>query len=208
MRSIRILAVVPALTLAATMLPAQQAELGTARIAVIDMLAIYQGSKIGKDFESRKQAIAERYNQEAAAKQGELTRLEEELRQLQEDLQKQRNVLSPEGVEKKQLEIRAKERDYQAFGEDAQIELQRAQERARQQAQGLDQEFQQKIQPVIRQVAEELGLDVLLDSNGALPVNPAYDVSQRVIERIDATVTSPAPEGASAPQGEQPQGQP
>jgi Skp family chaperone for outer membrane proteins len=203
MRSLRTLAVIPAFALVAATLPAQQSELGSAKIAIIDMLAVYQGSKMGKDFEARKQTIAEGYNTTATKKQEELARLETELRQLQEDLQKQRNVLSPEGIEKKQSEIRVKERDYKAFGEDAQIELQRSQERARQMAQGLDQEFQQKIQPIIRQVAEELKIDILIDSQTALSITDGFDVSQRIIEKADAA--TPAASSAPAPP---PEGQP
>ena len=49
----------PVLTLVAVSLPAQ--ELAPAKIAVVDLVAIYQGSKVGKDFEARKQALAETF---------------------------------------------------------------------------------------------------------------------------------------------------
>src|SRR3972149_5991673 len=88
-------------------------------------------------------------------------------RTLQEELEKQGAVLSPEARDKKQQEIVRKTRERQAFLEDGQAEINRMRERAQQQAQGINAEFQQKVRPLVELVAKDKGLDLVLDSQVA-----------------------------------------
>ncbi len=104
---------------------------------------------------------------------------------LQDELDKQGSVLSPEAVEKKRLEIVKKTRERQAFLEDGQGELQRMRERAQQQAQALNNEFQVRMKPHIEAVAKEKGIDILLDGQVTLTVNRDYDISRDVIVKAD-----------------------
>ena len=79
------------------------------------------------------------------------------IKALQDELEKQGSVLSPDAADKKRQEIVRKTRDRQAFLEDGQQELQRMRDRAQQQAQSLENDFQVKIKPHIDAVVEGEG---------------------------------------------------
>ena len=108
------------------------------------------------------------------------------IKALQDELDKQAAVLSPEAAERKRQDIVKKTRDRQAYVEDGQQELQRMREQAEAKAQGLNNEFQQKIKPHIDAVAKEKGIDIILTSQVALTMNPQFDISREVIAKADA----------------------
>ena len=128
------------------------------------------------------------------------------LKTLQEELEKQGPVPSPEASDKKQAEIVSKTRERQAFLEDGQAELKRMRERAQKQAQALNGEFQQKIRPHIDAVAKDKGLDLLLDCRSAYTINSDFDISRDVIAKADEAEKAPRPRrraAAAAPAGSQ-----
>jgi len=188
------------------------AKVGTAKVAVIDMQKVSSESQLGKSYAARIAELEQQIKNEGQKKQTELQQKVDEIRALTEDLQKQRNVLSPEGIDKKEQEIRAKDRDRKAFQEEAQIHMQQIQERAQQQAGDLNAEFQAKVRPHIEATARDLGVDILLDSQAALPINPAFDISEAVVARLDkaepAAANAPAAAPAATPSGPSPSPKP
>jgi Skp family chaperone for outer membrane proteins len=183
---------------------AQKKELPVAHIAVIDMNRISNDSTLGKSYSAKIDALENEIKTAGAKKQAELAKLDSAIKSMQDELEKQANVLSPEGRDKKLLDIKQKQRERQAFLEDGQLEIQRMQDRARQQVQTLNNEFQLKVRPHVEAVAKALGVDVLLDSQSALTINDAYDISQAVVDRLDqeekpAASTGPATPKAPAP---------
>jgi Skp family chaperone for outer membrane proteins len=184
---------IPALTLAATALlfTAQDArsqakpEPRPPKIAVIDMARIYSDSLLGKSFTARIDALRNEIEADRTKKQSDLTKMDAAIKALQDDIEKQQSVLSPEALERKRQDLIKKNRDRQAYLEDGQQDLQRMQERAQQQAQTLQNEFQVKIKPHVDAVAKEKGLDILLDSGSAMTMNKDFDISQEVIVRAD-----------------------
>lgn len=212
--------VIPALVLGAAALaqaqetpapaPKPQAErkaevVGIARIAVIDMQRVSGETLLGKGYAAQLEALKNEIDAEETKKQNDLTKLDGQIKALQDDLEKQGGVLSPEGLDKKKQEIVRKQRDRQAFLEDGQADLERMRARARQQAQNYNNEFQQRIRPHIEAVAKERGVDVLLDSQVAITVTKAFDVSQDVIVRSDdAERAARAKAGAAAKPGAAP----
>jgi Skp family chaperone for outer membrane proteins len=177
------------------------AEAKPARVGVIDMARVSAESVLGKSYQAQLDGLKTEIDGEGTKKQNELEKMDAALKALQEDLEKNVKVLSPEAAEKKSQEIKKKQRDRQAFVEDGQADLQRMRERAQQQAQLFNNEFQQKIRPHIEAAAKEKGVDVLLDSSVAITFNRAYDISQEVIVKADeAEKAKPKPTtGAAAP---------
>jgi Skp family chaperone for outer membrane proteins len=177
------------------------AEAKPARVGVIDMARVSAESILGKSYQAQLDGLKNEIDGEGTKKQNELEKMDAALKALQEDLEKNVKVLSPEAAEKKSQEIKKKQRDRQAFVEDGQADLQRMRERAQQQAQLFNNEFQQKIRPHIEAAAKEKGVDVLLDSSVAITFNRAYDISQEVIVKADeAEKAKPKPAtGAAAP---------
>lgn len=168
------------------------------RVAVIDMARVSAESLLGKSFASQLEKLQTEINAEATKKQTELGKLDTALKTLQEELEKQGAVLSPEARDKKQQDIVRKTRERQAFLEDGQAEINRMRERAQQQAQAINGEFQQKVRPLVELVAKDKGLDLVLDSQVAYTINREFDITRDVIAKADE-VEKAKPAAAAAP---------
>lgn len=169
------------------------------RVAVIDMARVSAESLLGKSYQTQLEKLQTEINAEATKKQTELGKLDAALKTLQEELEKQASVLSPEARDKKQQEIVRKTRERQAFLEDGQTEINRMRERAQQQAQAINQEFQQKVRPLVEDVAKDKGLDIVLDSQVAYMINRDFDVTRDVIAKADELEKSKPAASAAAP---------
>ena len=193
---------------------AQQPAAAPARapkVAVIDMGVITGQSQLGKSYAAKIETLEKQIQAEGTKKQNELTKMDNAIKALQDELEKQASVLSADAADRKRQEITKKARERQAFLEDGQQELQRMKERAEAEANQLNTEFQTRIKPHIEAVAKEQGVDILLTSQVALTMNKDYDISQQVIARADAAektasaaparpaAASPAPAPAASP---------
>jgi outer membrane protein len=179
--------------------PAARGPIGTPKIAVIDMQQISAESVLGKSYASKIEGLENEIKNEGTKKQSELQKMDAAIKSLQDELDKQGSVLSPEAADKKRQEIVKRQRDRQAFLEDGQADLQRMKDRAEQQAQAMNAEFQQRIKPAIDAVAREKGIDILLTSQVALTMNQAYDISKEIIAKADEAAKSAAAAAPAAP---------
>ncbi len=168
-----------------------------AKLAVIDLGVVSRDSALGKSYATRIEGLEKDIQAEVAKKQTEVQKLEAAIKALQEELEKQASVLSPEAADRKRQDITKKTRERQAFVEDSQGELQRMRERAQAQADSLNSEFQQKLKPHIEAVAKEKGVDIILTSQVTLTMSREFDISQAVIAKVDAA-EKPLPAKASA----------
>jgi len=199
-----------ALFLAATASPswaqeAGKAEARTPKMAVIDLGRVSAETLLGKGFAAQLDALKNEIDSEGTKKQNELVKLDASLKALQEELEKQGSVLSPDAAERKRKEIVQKTRDRQAFLEDGQQDLQRMRERAQQQAQNLENEFQAKIKPYIDAVVKDKAIDLLLDARVIQYASKEFDVSREVIVKADdaeraAKAKAPAAAAPKAPE--------
>jgi outer membrane protein len=178
---------------------AQEPAARSPRVAVIDMARVSAESALGKSYAAQLEKLQTEINAEATKKQTDLGKLDTALKALQEELEKQGAVLSPEARDKKQQDIVRKTRERQAFLEDGQQEINRMRERAQQQAQAINGEFQQKVRPLVEIVAKEKGLDLVLDSQVAYTINRDYDITRDVIAKADETAKPPAAAAATPP---------
>jgi len=180
---------------------AAKSDVRSPRIAVLDMARVSAETLLGKGYASQLDALKNEIDAEGTKKQNELQKIDVGIKALQDELEKQGSVLSPDAADKKRQEIVRKTRDRQAFLEDGQQELQRMRDRAQQQAQSLENDFQVKAKPHIDAVVKEKGIDLLLDSRVILAVSKDFDISREVIVKADdaeraAKVKAPA---AAAP---------
>jgi outer membrane protein len=175
-----------ALGLAQEPAPASSAGVRNPKIAVINMETISSDSIMGKGYAAQIQGLEREIQTEGTKKQTELAKMDAAIKALQDELDKQAAVLSPEAAERKRQDIVKKTRERQAYVEDGQQELQRMRDQAEQKAQALNNEFQQKIKPHIDAVAKEKGLDIILTSQVALTLNRDFDISRDVITKADA----------------------
>ena len=179
--------------------PAARGPIGTPKIAVIDMQQISAESVLGKSYATKIEGLENEIKSEGTKKQGELQKMDAAIKSLQDELDKQGSVLSPEAADKKRQDIVKRQRDRQAFLEDGQADLQRMKERAEAQAQAMNAEFQQKLKPAIDAVAKEKGIDILLTSQVALLMNAAYDISKDIIAKADEAAKTAAAAAPAAP---------
>ena len=173
--------------------------IGTPKIDVIDMQQISAESVLGKSYATKIEGLENEIKSEGTKKQGELQKMDAAIKALQDELDKQGSVLSPEAADKKRQDIVKRQRDRQAFLEDGQADLQRMKERAEAQAQAMNAEFQQKLKPAIDAVAKEKGIDILLTSQVALLMNQAYDISKDIIAKADEAAKTAAAAAPAAP---------
>lgn len=184
---------------------AGKAEARTPKMAVIDLGRVSAETLLGKGFAAQLDALKNEIDSEGTKKQNELVKLDASLKALQEELEKQGSVLSPDAAERKRKEIVQKTRDRQAFLEDGQQDLQRMRERAQQQAQNLESEFQAKIKPYIDAVVKDKAIDLLLDARVIQYASKEFDVSREVIVKADdaeraAKAKAPAAAAPKAPE--------
>ena len=85
------------------------------RIAVINMETISSESIMGKGYAAQLELLQSEINSEGTKKQSELQKLDAAIKTLQDELEKQASVLSPEAAEKKRQDIVRRGRERQAF---------------------------------------------------------------------------------------------
>lgn len=190
---------------------AAKAEIRSPRIAVIDMARVSAETLLGKGYAAQLDTLKNEIDAEGTKKQNELQKMDASIKALQDELEKQGSVLSPDAADKKRQEIVRKTRDRQAFLEDGQQELQRMRDRAQQQAQSLENDFQVKVKPHIDAVVKEKSVDLLLDSRVILAVSKDFDISREVIVKADdaeRTAKAKAPAAAPAAAGPKPADKP
>jgi Skp family chaperone for outer membrane proteins len=180
--------------------PAAKADKGV-RLAVINMERIYAESVLGKSYAKKLEELKTEIDAAGQKKQADLNKLDASIKALQDELEKQGGVMSPEAVENKTADLKKKQRDRQAFVEDGQGEIQRMREKAQQQAQAYENEFGVKIRPHIEAVVKDKAIDILLDSRVVVTSSKETDVSLDVINRSNEAekVAKPAAAAAQKP---------
>ena len=124
------------------------------KMGVVDMQRISQESLLGKGYATRMDQLESEIRSELTKRQNQIAQVDTAIKTLQDDLQKQSAILSPDAIEKKQQEIVKKNRERQALAEDSQADIQRMQQAAQQKAQEFQVEFNTKIQPILQTVGD------------------------------------------------------
>jgi outer membrane protein len=115
-----------------------------------------------------------------------ITRVDDQIKQLQNRLSAQRLTLTPEAAAGIQADIQKAQTQRQRMAEDASRAMQELQARS------LDQ-LQSDIMPIIEQLRKDKGLDIIFDlgKSGAAYVNPALDLTAEVLKRYNALKAAP-----------------
>src|SRR5262245_34758104 len=127
--------------------PEAKGEWRPPRIFVVDVEAIWKNSLLGKRLATQLQAQQNEIASLGNKKNTELQKISAEIKAMEEELQKQSGVLSPEVVEKRTRDLNKKKRDAQDFLEEGQQEIDRLRQALQEQDSRLKAEFLQKINP-------------------------------------------------------------
>jgi Skp family chaperone for outer membrane proteins len=148
-------------------------------IAVIDRDAILQRSKVGQDIARQVRALADQARTKLSARR-------QALESQSAALEKQAASLSPDDRQKRALALQAEQVSFQ---QDVQREDARIQGALRQ----ANMQVAKAMAPILEQVVKEHGANMVLDKRAVIAASdPAFDISDEIISRLDAKLTSVA----------------
>lgn len=159
----------------AGLVPAQEAS----KLGMVNSQDILDKSVEGQRVLAQLQAADKKYTES-------ITRVDDQIKQLQNRLSAQRLTLTPEAAAAIQADIQKAQTQRQRMAEDAARAMQELQARS------LDQ-LQSEIMPIIEQLRKEKGLDIIFDlgKSGAAYVSPALDLTAEVLRRYNALKAAP-----------------
>jgi len=150
------------------------------KIGVINSQEVLEKSAEGKKIMAR---LEERRKQN----QANLTKLDDEIRQLETKLNTQRLTLSEEAIIQYNSDLERKRTERQRMAEDSYRDFQELTGR-------LFNKLQGELLPIVEQIGKEKGLDIIFDRDrsGTVWFSPVIDVTAEVIKRYDASKAAPA----------------
>lgn len=160
-------------TVAAAFMMATQA-LAAAPVVVVNVQRILQESSAAK-------SITEQLKKRSASFKDQLTKKEEELKRVDQDLAKQRGSISPEEFEKKKAEFRKRVTDTQQDVQQKRAALDRGYTKA-------IGEIQKQVATIVADLAKERGFDVAVSTSDLLYAKPETDITEEVIKRLNAAL--------------------
>lgn len=146
------------------------------KVAVIDLQAVLQQSKSGKNIQDQLEKLRKTF-------QEEFSRQEEKLRGTDQDLAKQRATLSPEEFTKKRREFEKTVADAQRKAQDKRRDLEQAVGKA-------TNELQSKVFGIVGKIAEERNVTLVLSRNQVFLAQRSIDITKEVIATLDAQITT------------------
>jgi len=149
------------------------------RIGVINSQDVLERSAEGK-------RVIARLQEKDKSNQGVLTKLDDEINQLQTRINTQRLTLAEEALYNMNADLQKKQTDRKRLAEDAVRDFQDLQVK-------LFNKVQSELIPIIEALGKEKGFDLILDlaKSGAVYYNPSVDLTEDVIKRYDASKAAP-----------------
>lgn len=141
------------------------------KIGVLDSVVVLRESNIGKQYVKKSEV---KFKPQLDA----LLKLEDEVRSMQENLQKDGPTLSAEQLQVRQLELQRKYEDWQLKGRQYQADRAEADNAERE-------KLRPKLQTAIDKVVNELKLDLVIDRQMAIYANHGIDITRKVIESLN-----------------------
>jgi len=151
---------------------------GQSKLGMINSQEVLEKSAEGKKAIAQLQAADKKYTDD-------ITRLDDQIKQLQNRLTTQRLTLTPEAAAGIQVDIQKKQTDRQRAVEDASQAMQELQMRTLA-------KIQDELIPLIEQLRKDKDLDLIFDltKTGTVYFDPALDLTAELVRRYDA---KPAP---------------
>ncbi|OGD29520.1 MAG: hypothetical protein A2V57_05805 [Candidatus Aminicenantes bacterium RBG_19FT_COMBO_65_30] len=149
------------------------------KLGMINSQEILDKSAEGRKALAQLQAADKKYTDE-------ITRMDDQIKQLQSRLSAQRLTLTADAAAGIQADIQKKQTDRQRAAEDATRAMQELQARTFGQ-------IQSELIPIIEQLRKDKELDLIFDlaKSGTVFYSPALDLTAEVIKRYDASKAAP-----------------
>jgi outer membrane protein len=152
-----------------------------AKLGMVKSQEVLEKSAEGKKAIAQLQAADKKYTDE-------ITKLDDQIKQLQNRLTTQRLTLTADAAAGIQADIQKKQTDRQRAAEDASRAMQELQA-------NLLSRIQSELMPIIEQMRQDKGLDLIFDltRSGTVYFNPALDLTDEVVRRYDASKAAAPP---------------
>lgn len=143
------------------------------KIGVIDSQEVLEKSAEGKK-------VLAQLEDKNKRNQDRLTKLDENIRRTETELNTQRLTLTQEALMQKNADLERKRTERKRLAEDLYREMNELTQR-------LFQKIQDELLPIIEGIGKEKGLDIIFDlgKSGAVYFNPSVNVTADVIKRYD-----------------------
>ena len=148
-----------------------------AKVAFIDLQAVVQQSKLGKQGRDAMQALNDKLGAELAAKN-------KEIQALQDKMKTQQGVVSEAVYNNMSKDLDRLTREAQFKQQDAQVQVEQLN-------QDLLNSFQQQVLPLVEKLREERGLWIIFalgDNSNIAAAHAGLDLSAEIVKRLDATI--------------------
>lgn len=144
------------------------------KIAFVNMQALLSESKLGKAGLTQMKALTDK-------QQADLNDKNKAIQTLQQKIQTQSSVVTPETRNQWSSDLEKAQRDLQYSQNEAQAQVEELNQR-------LLGDFQEKVLPVIEALAKEKGLYAIfgVQESGVAYVHPGVDVTLELVKRLDA----------------------
>jgi outer membrane protein len=161
---------------AQTATPPAGKKFPTPTVAIVDINQIMQTSEAAKSLRSQLDKARAGFQQTLQSKN-------DEFRKMEDDLQRQREVLSPEAFQQKQKEFQQKVADAQRETQDRRNKSEEALGKAQLQV-------ETALNQIVDQIAKEQGITLVLTRQAALHFEPEMDITGEVVKRLNAKLPS------------------
>ncbi len=141
------------------------------KVGYVDMQRVLQESERGKK-------LLERLQSEKQEKEEDLKLKQQELKQLKDEFDRTKNMLSPQKRAEKETELMRKMQEFQNLVNQYQLELQQKQNEYTQQAVS-------EIKIIISNYAQKHGYDLILVKDAVLYMPSAYDITDEIIKEYN-----------------------
>jgi outer membrane protein len=145
-------------------------------IAVVDVQAVMNGAEAAKGIKAQIDKVRTSYQQTLQGKN-------EELRKLDEDLQRQRSLLAPEAYQQRQKEFDQKVAEAQREIQVRRSKIEQALGKAMQHVEGT-------VKQIVDQIAKESGFTLVLPKAAVIHAEPEMDITREVLKRLNAKLPS------------------
>ena len=145
------------------------------KVGVINSQDVLERSAEGK-------RVIARLQERDKKNQADITKIDEEIRQLETRISTQRLTLSEEALDQLNIDLEKKRTARNRMAEDSYRDFQELQVK-------LFNKVQSELIPLIEQLGKEKGIDIIFDlgKSGAVYFNPTIDITEEVIKRYDAS---------------------
>lgn len=149
------------------------------KVGVVNSQEVLERSAEGK-------RVIARLTEKDKANQAAVTKLDDEIRQLETRISTQRLTLSEEALYNMSADLQKKQTDRKRLAEDVTRDFEDLRVK-------LFNKVQTELIPIIEQLGKEKGIGIVFDlaRSGAVYVNPAIDLTEEVIKRYDVSKATP-----------------